>query len=207
MEDHWGWNIICNISMNYKPRLISTLVKWNKHGDDLILNTDGSYMMSTRKSGAGGIVRRRNGSMIMAFANPIHFSTNNSSEAEAALFGILWCYDQGLANFRMQLDSMLTVQMIRGNINIPWNLIKVIAEIQHKVNERGIKVSHCYREGNSVADALAKHGTTLTHNVIFDNENQLPREVRGAYNTNKLDIPSFRFKVTKHSSWHFDPPR
>lgn len=73
-----------------------------------------------------------------------------------------------------------------------------------KVNERGIKVSHCYREGDSVADALAKHGATLTHNVIFDNENQLPREVRGAYNTDKLDMPSFRFKVTKHSSWHFE---
>lgn len=31
----------------------------------------------------------------MAFANPVQFLTNNFNEAQAALFGVNWCCDNG----------------------------------------------------------------------------------------------------------------
>ncbi|KAK4709920.1 hypothetical protein R3W88_004433 [Solanum pinnatisectum] len=70
---------------------------------------------------------------------------------------------------------MIIVQMIKGISNIPWNLITMIEDIQQRVREREIQVSHCYREGNTVADALAKH------EIYFDSEDQLPREVKGPF--------------------------
>ncbi|KAK6796411.1 hypothetical protein RDI58_004112 [Solanum bulbocastanum] len=92
MQDQWGWTNICSIAMmDYKLKLTSKMVKWNIHGDDLILNTDGSYMISLGRAGVGGIVRRRNGNMVIAFAKPIHFSTNNFSKACAAFLRISWC--------------------------------------------------------------------------------------------------------------------
>ncbi|KAK4353053.1 hypothetical protein RND71_028571 [Anisodus tanguticus] len=175
MDDLWGWYKVCNIAMSYKPRLTSALVKWNSQGNEVILNTDGSYMLGTGKAGAGGIVRRRNGGMIMVFANPIHFSTNNFSEANAALFGINWCCDHGMSNFKVEFDSMLIVKMIKGEINSPWNLLSMIDEIKDRVRERGLELLHCFREGNTVADTLAKHATGQNHNSIFLQKNQLPR--------------------------------
>lgn len=104
--------------MDYRPRLTSCIVKWNKHDEDLILNNDGNYMISTGRAGDGGIIRRENGNIVMVFANPIHFLTNNFRVVSAALFGVSWCYDQGYDNFRMELDSMIIVHMIKGTCNI-----------------------------------------------------------------------------------------
>lgn len=171
MEDHWSWITVCNIATSYRPRIISKMVKWNSCDDTIILNTDGSYMKSSGKAGAGGIIRRRNGDMIMAFANPLKFSTINLSEVIAARDGIQWCCEQGMSNFKVELDSMLIVHMIKGICNVPWNLLAIIENIQDRIRNRGIEITHCYREGNSVADALAKHATTLHQNVIFLQEN------------------------------------
>lgn len=54
------------------------------------LNIDGSYQANQGKAGAGEIVRNRNGQMVMAFALPIQFLTNNYLEAQGALQGITW---------------------------------------------------------------------------------------------------------------------
>ncbi|KAK6796412.1 hypothetical protein RDI58_004113 [Solanum bulbocastanum] len=105
----------------------------------------------------------------------------------------------------MELDSVIIVQMIKGISNIPWNLITMIEDIQQRIREREIQVSRCYREGNTVADALSKHAISIEHEIYFDSEDQLPREVKGPFFMDKLDMPSFRLKVDKHSSWHFDP--
>ncbi|KAF3620553.1 hypothetical protein FXO38_32293 [Capsicum annuum] len=51
----------------------------------LELNTNGSFIKVIGKAGAGGIVRKRNGQMIMVFVAPIQFCTNNYFEARAAL--------------------------------------------------------------------------------------------------------------------------
>ncbi|KAH0643517.1 hypothetical protein KY290_035017 [Solanum tuberosum] len=88
MEDHWNGFTVRTIAMSYRPRIISRAVKWNSCDYHIILNTDGSYKKSIGKAGAGGIVRKRNGDTIMAFANPLQFSTNNFSEARTVLDGI-----------------------------------------------------------------------------------------------------------------------
>ncbi|WMV20051.1 hypothetical protein MTR67_013436 [Solanum verrucosum] len=71
------------------------MVYWTRPNlDTWKINTDGSYMINQNKAGAGGIVRNRIGEMIMAFAYPTHFCTNNFSEPHAALIGISWCCEQ-----------------------------------------------------------------------------------------------------------------
>ncbi|PHU19048.1 hypothetical protein BC332_10199 [Capsicum chinense] len=52
------------------------------------LNTNGSFIKVIGKAGAGSIVRKRNGQMIMVFVAPIQFCTNNYFEARAALIDI-----------------------------------------------------------------------------------------------------------------------
>lgn len=77
-----------------------------------MLNT--AFLESQSKAGAGGIVRKGNEDMVMAFAKSVQFLTNNFSEADAALFGITWCCENLCNNCILELDSMLLVHLIQG---------------------------------------------------------------------------------------------
>lgn len=143
MDWGWSWHTVCDISESYKPCLRCRIVKWLRPEENTWkLNTDGSFMAVQGRAGAGNIVRMINGHLVMAFATPIQFSTNNFSEAQAALQGTLWCCQQGFAELILELNSMLVVNMILGTTNIPWRLQRDIGKIQEKVTQHGIKVQH-----------------------------------------------------------------
>ncbi|XP_075101229.1 uncharacterized protein LOC142176783 [Nicotiana tabacum] len=183
------------------------MVRWkNMQNNSLILHTDGSCTTSRKLAGARGIVRRRNGDMIIAFAIPLQFSTNNYGKTQATLFGIGWYCDQNLSNFSLCLNSLLVVNLIQRKIKPPWQLESSREHIIDRVRERNIKVSHCYREVNMVADVFAKHATTINQNIIFTQEGDLPREARRALRMDKLGLPTFRIRQVKYEGWNFAPP-
>ncbi|XP_055803490.1 uncharacterized protein LOC129872556 [Solanum dulcamara] len=172
------------------------MVRWiRQEVDKWKLNTNGSFIPSIGKVGIGGAVRTRNGQMVMAFASPIHLHTNNYS---VVLQGTLWCCNQHCYNFTLELDSLLMVKMILVLHNISWKLHEIVKKIQKKVKLHGIMVQHCYREGNTVAESLAKYATNITNNEVFLQEDDHPQEIKGALCTYKLQIPSFRIKPKKH---------
>ena len=82
----------------------------------------------------------------------------------------------------------------------------IIENTKAKMAHRNISIKHCFREGNEVADALAKYATQIQVPRIFLNEGGLPTEARGPLRMNKLDLPSFRRRVKKNSGWCFEPP-
>ncbi|KAK6796478.1 hypothetical protein RDI58_004179 [Solanum bulbocastanum] len=179
MEETWSWKDVCWIAEHYKPVISSLLVNWNKPlANNWKLNTDRSFRPLINKTGAGGIVRNKNGDMLMAFAYNTQFCTNNFSEAQAVLI---------------------------GHIQVSWKLTKIIEIIKKKMHQRNITITHCYRESNEVVDALAKYATTLQEQKIFLNQNDLPLEARGPLRMNKLQLANFRRKLKKHSCWTFDP--
>ncbi|OIT31712.1 hypothetical protein A4A49_20252 [Nicotiana attenuata] len=183
------------------------MVTWiNPEEDNWKLNSDGSCMMMMGKAGAGGIVRRGNGDMVMAYANPIQFLTNKFSELQAALFGIIWCCEQQFNKLTVELDSLLVVQMIQGKAKPPCRLHNDLTTIKEKISHRDIEVCHCFREGNTVADSLAKHATAIMKDKIYMQENDLPCETKGYLRMDKLQMPSFRIRATKHPGWFFEPP-
>ncbi|KAF3657859.1 hypothetical protein FXO38_13504 [Capsicum annuum] len=98
------------------------------------------------------------------------------------------------------------VDMILGNCSIPWRLQEAISQIRNNIQAHNITVQHCLREANEVADLLSKHATTLTEEVIFLWECNLPREVMGALRMDRMQVPSFRIRAEKHSAWIFHPP-
>ncbi|OIT26202.1 hypothetical protein A4A49_62050, partial [Nicotiana attenuata] len=74
------------------------------------------------------------------------------------------------------------------------------------VRQHNIKVIHCYRGGNGVADLLFKHASSLTRSVIYTNENDLPPEIRDSIRVDRMQVPAFRLKGKRHSGWYFEPP-
>lgn len=94
MNSEWSWVIVCNFSYLFRPKLTSCMVKWSRPSVNYVnINTDGSYIIDINKVEAGGIIRKINGAMVMAFAKSVQFLTNNYSEAKATLFGITWYCD------------------------------------------------------------------------------------------------------------------
>lgn len=54
-----------------------------------------------------------------------------------------------------------------------------------------ISIKHLYREGNKVADALARQGA-MGRNNLFTNSCQLPRVIKGLYRLDKMGTAYIR---------------
>ncbi|XP_060191030.1 phosphatidylinositol:ceramide inositolphosphotransferase 2-like isoform X3 [Lycium barbarum] len=71
----------------------------------------------------------------MAFQQSLGTGSSNPAEAKAAMIGLKWCKEYG----------------------VPWLLQEVFNESRKVIDESNCIIQHCYREGNQMADALAKY--------------------------------------------------
>ena len=82
------------------------MVNWIRPQDQwLKVNTDGSAITNPCRLGAGGILRDKNGRLVMAFTTPLGEGTNNKDEIEEAIFGLTWAIELGYRNIILELDS------------------------------------------------------------------------------------------------------
>ncbi|KAL3360803.1 hypothetical protein AABB24_013986 [Solanum stoloniferum] len=185
---------------NFKTLITSKMIKWIKSsGTTWKLYTDGSYIKNQDKAGAGGILRNKIMSMILAFSYPTQFCTNNYSEAQVALIGISWCSNQWFEALEVELDSTIVVQMINGICKPHWRILGIIDEIKFLIKHKniGVIVKYCYREASEVADALAKYATQIQDPKIILQEVDLPEVTKGLLRMNKLNFSTFRRRAKK----------
>ncbi|XP_077252520.1 uncharacterized protein LOC143891908 [Tasmannia lanceolata] len=85
-----------------------------------------------------------------------------SLELKAILKGILLAEKLNISDVWIESDSLFAVNIIAKKSTPPWkdiNLINKISETLVKFNQWSI--SHCWREGNAVADCLSKRNYTF----------------------------------------------
>ena len=100
------WTALITTSERCKHEIKVWKVAWNRPPEEWIkLNTDGSALTNPGQTGAGGILRDKEGKMVMAFATPLGEGTNNTAEAEAVLFGLSWALELGHRNILIELDA------------------------------------------------------------------------------------------------------
>ena len=100
------------------------MVTWTRPKDQWIkVNTDGSATNNPGKIGAGGILRNKNGRLVMAFTTPLGDGTNNRAEIEATIFGLTWAIELGYRNIVLELDSQLVVHWILKKVSPQWSII------------------------------------------------------------------------------------
>ncbi|XP_075103837.1 uncharacterized protein LOC142178396 [Nicotiana tabacum] len=88
--------------MRLKPVPEAIIVAWRKPlQGSFKLNINGSYIHENGKACLGGTMRNDQGDFIMAFSVQAKCSSNNDAEAQAALFGIKWCIQNGYSNFNI----------------------------------------------------------------------------------------------------------
>lgn len=70
-------------------------------------------------------------------------------------------------------------------------LRKIIEDTTQILDQARVRISHCYKETNQAADALAKHATTLMNANLFYSFQQLP------FQFDKWQLPCIRNRFDK----------
>ncbi|XP_018633360.1 uncharacterized protein [Nicotiana tomentosiformis] len=194
-----NWKKCLSICETAKPKLNIIRATWKLPQPGMFkLNTNGCSNGNPCKSGGGGVVRVHQGEVIAAFATPFGIQTNNAAESLALCIGLKWCKDQRINKICVELDSSLVVNWVNGKIKPPWNLRHNIEEIQKiMITFEAFHVTHCYREANRVADALAKEGSERTSTKWYFSAHELPSQARGLCFMDKDKLASFRIRASK----------
>ncbi|XP_070046188.1 uncharacterized protein [Nicotiana tomentosiformis] len=196
----WTWEKLWKEMEIITPVLSCRPVIWDKPPDNwLKINSDGSSNILKRRAGIGGIVRNRNGQLIVTYVQNVQFCTNNSVEVHAASCGMKLCKDLNFGNIILEMDSLIVVNMIKGKYKVPWELMDKMETLKDMLQQLQAQVVHCYREGNAVADALSKIGAESQHEnaMLYGTMKDLPREVRGLFRMDIIQLPTFRIRQKK----------
>ncbi|XP_073037138.1 uncharacterized protein [Primulina eburnea] len=118
------------------------------------LNVDGSSRGNPGESSVGGVVRDSSGRVVLSFSEFIGVGTNVRAELWAVWRGLLICSDLGLFPLWVETDSQISLQILRSR-RCHWDLHHTVTRILVLLRGRAVHFSHIFREGNSVADALA----------------------------------------------------
>lgn len=134
------------------------------------LNTDGSVKGPHKNTGAGGVIRDSDGNWVIGFAKNLGLMTIFQAELWALYQGLELAIELNITDLEIDIDAKSVVEAVlnndfQGGLNL--NLISkcrlLIGRFRH------VKLSHIYREANSVADHLAKYGADCCNNFArFD---------------------------------------
>ena len=163
------------------------MVTWNQSPDQKIkTNTDGSALTNPAKIWASGILRNKEGKLVVAFTTPLGEGTNNIDEIEDAIFCLIWALELGYRIILLEHDSQLVVHWILQKASPKWSIIAQIGRLQNLITQaKNFKCIHVLREANCVADALSKQSHKTATPQVYLNSHQLPKEVKAYY---QLDL-------------------
>ncbi|XP_060190450.1 uncharacterized protein LOC132619619 [Lycium barbarum] len=196
---HFGIPLGINTQQStFSPK--SIIVCWKlPTGGNYQLNIDGSFKSANVNVGIGGILRNEEGNMVLGFSVPIQCASNIEAEAMAAKYGINLCIQKNYSRFMLEVDSTVLVQMINDNKSLNYYLNWIMEDIKEKKIQANIKVEHCFREANRVADYLAKNAAGSQNFTLYDSYQQLPVGAKGLFQLDKSQMPSIRIKYDKAS--------
>ena len=138
-------------------------VAWLPPGDDWVkLNTDGSRDGNMDTIAAGGVLRNNRKMWLQGFS----LRKGSGSVLEAELWGMYeglsMAWKSGYRNIVVESDSLSTIQLLAKIPDPLHPLLSIIQSCKHLISaEWNCNVVHAFREGNRLADGLARMGHTL----------------------------------------------
>ena len=86
----------------------------------------------------------------------------------AVLEGLHLCISLGMQYIKVELDSLVLLNVINGERRCPWRIDEVIARARVALCQASFELTHCYRETNAAADSLAKRAVSSGDSKVFD---------------------------------------
>ncbi|KAK3212773.1 hypothetical protein Dsin_017479 [Dipteronia sinensis] len=154
-------------------REVVDLVKFRLLGGGLVasasgwikVNTDGASLGSPGVGGCGGVFRTCRSFVNACFAVPLGQVFAIEAELLAASLAINYAWNLGWHRIWLESDPSYIVQFlsIRSD-QVTWRVPQAWQRCIHQISHMKFQVSHIFREGNQVADALSKHALSLSSN-------------------------------------------
>jgi ribonuclease HI len=159
------------------------LQNWSK------CNIDGAC--SQGKASCSGIFRNHEAEFLFCFAEPLGNFSPLHAELCGAMRAIEIAYHLNWKNLWLETDSSVVVSAFNNSFEpVVWNLRNRWHTTLSLLNDMNCIVTHIHREGNQVADLLAKHGLSLP---TLSHWNDAPLFIRDSLVKNQLGLPNFRF--------------
>ena len=170
----------------------SVSVAWTPPEEDWVkLNIDGSCCSVTGTITAGGSLRNSQKEWIHGFVLNKWLGTALEAELWGMFEGLRLVWQLGFKKIVVETDALHVVQLLCTDnfTNHPnFSLIKSCTELVN--GDWSCVVHHIYREGNALADGLAKMGHKMDLGVwFFDNP---PAEIRSILVDDCRGFPCFR---------------
>jgi ribonuclease HI len=135
-------------------------------GDELKLNTDGSFCHENHTGGWGFVVRNSDGFAMGAGVGSLYYVYDTlHAEAAACLAGLQWAQSWSIGTIQVETDSQKLVEAIKTNVHdlsVSGHLFREIKFLA-RLNFSSFSIKYCSRACNKVADALATYGAKLGH--------------------------------------------
>ena len=187
-DDHVLRNMEVQILLKKQKKI--QVLRWLKPGlGRLKLNLDGSSLGNPGPAGGGGVLRDSSGNFIFGFSKFFGSCSNNEAELRAVVEGITICKQLGHVGIDIECDSDVVVSWIRSRrCRYLWDFWDQLTDLLEGFD---FSIHHLYREGNKVADALARYGASGRNNV-FSSSSQLPGVIKGLLQLDKLGTAYIR---------------
>lgn len=118
-------------------------------------------------------------------------STNLKAELFAILHGLNVAWDAGYRFIVCESDSATALRLIKENNNPFHPYSPLISQIQRLVTQQwDVSFTHTLREGNTVADWLAKTGAT--HDSYFIAWRECPAQLQSSVLADSLGVSKLR---------------
>ncbi|XP_009791286.1 uncharacterized protein [Nicotiana sylvestris] len=192
------WLDLLTMMEQYTPRLKYDKVLWEFPSRGWIkVNTDGACRGNPERSSISFCIRGEVGDLIYVEGREISEGTNNVSEAVAIAEALKMCKSFNYFQIWLQTYSMLLKNIIEESWKPPWYITKHVEEILRLKEQSIIKVTHIFREGNTLVYHLANYaldeGNTECHG-FWD----LDSKGRRIINEDKMQCPYIRVKVARN---------
>ncbi|KAL2937063.1 hypothetical protein RDABS01_020512 [Bienertia sinuspersici] len=131
------------------------LIKWtappiNWHA----LNSDGAARGSPRPTGGRGIIRDCQGGLLRAFSANFGICSAYRAKLKAVAYGLDLARTLGIKNLVVQMDNQACIQSIQSEEYVGGECFHILNLCRNIIKQTNwnVKLEHCYREGNRVAD-------------------------------------------------------
>nr|KYP31888.1 Putative ribonuclease H protein At1g65750 family [Cajanus cajan] len=139
-------------------------VWWTAPPENFVkINCDGAMTSNGNKAAAGGVARDFKGEFISSFSSGLkNCSSVTEAELEAIKIGMHTIICRGYKNLIVESDCHAAIQLINRGVDQSHPYHPHVSSIHQLAKGiKHIQWNHVFRETNSVADSLAKHGLSL----------------------------------------------
>lgn len=151
------------LTVHVPPPKPLILVYWKRPPLNWVkVNTDGSFCTTSLCSVVGGLIRCANGRVLNCFQNYLGKHSIFFVELKAILLGISLCKTMGFRKIVVEYDAANAISALTNKSSKRhWTVCQLIQSVQVCCEGLEVVFQHIHREGNAVADLLAKEALKL----------------------------------------------